>query len=133
MKTIFYFLIFPGFLFTAVCGLLMTWFDRKLTARIQWRVGPPFYQPFMDFFKLLGKQMSVPKGGSPVLFLSAPAIALAAVMLASYILWNALFFPAAASGGDLIVLLYLFTIPQAAVIIGAFASRNPLASLGASR
>ena len=35
--------------------------------------------------------------------------------------------------GDLIVVLYLLTIPAIAVMVGGFASRNPLASLGASR
>jgi NADH-quinone oxidoreductase subunit H len=35
--------------------------------------------------------------------------------------------------GDLIVVLYLLTMPALAVILGSFASRNPLASLGGSR
>jgi NADH-quinone oxidoreductase subunit H len=35
--------------------------------------------------------------------------------------------------GDLIVLLYLLVIPAVASIIGASSSRNPLASIGASR
>jgi len=37
------FLVFPGFLFTAVAGLFVAWIDRKLTARLQWRVGPPHF------------------------------------------------------------------------------------------
>ncbi len=40
----FYLLVFPGFLFTSVVGLLYTWIDRKVTARIQFRVGPPLLQ-----------------------------------------------------------------------------------------
>jgi NADH-quinone oxidoreductase subunit H len=35
--------------------------------------------------------------------------------------------------GDLIVVLYLLTIPSTALIIGGSASRNPLAAIGASR
>jgi len=35
--------------------------------------------------------------------------------------------------GDLIVILYLLTIPAIALIIGASSSRNPLASIGVSR
>jgi len=54
------FFIFPGFLFTAVVGLLAGWVDRKLTARIQWRVGPPWYQNFIDFLKLMSKETILP-------------------------------------------------------------------------
>jgi NADH-quinone oxidoreductase subunit H len=56
-----YTLVFPGFLFTAVVGLLLTWVDRKVTAVIQSRIGPPWFQPFADVGKLLSKRMIVPK------------------------------------------------------------------------
>ncbi len=36
-------------------GGLLAGIDRKLTARLQGRYGPPILQPFYDFFKLLGK------------------------------------------------------------------------------
>ena len=35
-----YILIFPGFLFCFVAGLLLCGIDRKLVARMQKRVGP---------------------------------------------------------------------------------------------
>ena len=73
---IFYFVVFPGFLFTAVVGLLASWVDRKITARLQWRVGPPWYQNFVDFFKLLGKETIVPRGASKISFLASPLIGL---------------------------------------------------------
>ena len=72
LANIFYFIVFPGFLFTAVIGLLASWVDRKVTARIQWRVGPPWYQNFVDFFKLLGKETIVPKAAKKTGFLLAP-------------------------------------------------------------
>ena len=50
---LFYFLVFPGLLFAAVIGGFLSWFDRKITARVQFRKGPPLLQPFYDFFKLL--------------------------------------------------------------------------------
>ena len=37
-KNILFFLVFPGFLFTVLIGLVSTWVDRKVTARVQWRV-----------------------------------------------------------------------------------------------
>jgi NADH-quinone oxidoreductase subunit H len=127
------FLVFPGLLFTAAAGLVTSWVDRKVTARVQMRAGPPFFQPFYDIGKLLIKETCVPAGGSIGLFLLAPLIGFSAVTLASTILWRALLDPGATFVGDLIVLLYLLAMPPFAVILGAFASRNPLASLGGSR
>ncbi len=127
------FLVFPGLLFTAAAGLVTSWVDRKVTARVQMRAGPPFFQPFYDIGKLLIKESCVPAGGSIGLFLLAPLIGFAGVTLASMILWRALLDPQATFVGDLIVLLYLLALPPLAVILGAFASRNPLASLGGNR
>ncbi len=50
---LFYFLVFPGLIFAGVTGGFLSWFDRKITARVQFREGPPLLQPFYDFFKLL--------------------------------------------------------------------------------
>lgn len=133
MKLLFNFLIFPGFIFTAVLGMLAGWVDRKVTARIHWRVGPPWYQNFADFYKLLGKEVIVPEGGGSF-FLLAPLLGLASVTLVSMILGNAIFgLNKYGFSGDLIVVVYLLMIPAIAVILGASASRNSLASLAASR
>jgi NADH-quinone oxidoreductase subunit H len=122
-----------GFVVAAVVGMFAHWLDRKVTARIQWRVGPPFFQPVYDFVKLLGKEMVIPEGASRFLFLSAPLFALAAVGVVTALLLHTVVFPDQTFVGDLIVVLYLLTIPSQAVILGAFASANPLASLGGSR
>ncbi|MFQ6003267.1 MAG: complex I subunit 1 family protein [Candidatus Zixiibacteriota bacterium] len=128
-----YFLFFPGFLFTAVVGLLVSWVDRKVTARVQWRVGPPWWQNFADFVKLLGKETIIPQGSARITFLLSPLLGLAAITLVSTLIWIVLLNPQKTFLGDLIVVLYLLTIPPLAVILGGSASRNPLASLGASR
>jgi NADH-quinone oxidoreductase subunit H len=128
-----YFLIFPGFLFTSIVGLLASWIDRKVTARVQWRVGPPWYQPFVDLFKLLGKETMVPAGPRATLFLVAPLVGLVGVTLVSTIVWVVNLNRGSGFLGDLIVVLYLFTLPALAVIIGGSASKNPLGALGASR
>lgn len=133
IKSLFYFLIFPGFLFTSIVGLLAGWVDRKVTARIQWRVGPPWYQNFIDIIKLLGKETIVPKGGSKTMFLLSPLFGLGSVTLVSTFIWVINIWPDRTFIGDLIVVLYLLTIPAIGVILGGFASGNPLASLGASR
>jgi len=133
MKILLYLLIFPGFLFTAVCGMLASFIDRKLTARVQWRRGPPLLQPLYDFIKLLGKETIVPKSANKLTFLLAPIIGFAVVILVSTILGLTLINPETSFAGDLIVVIYLLTIPSLCIIIGGFSSGNPIASLGASR
>ncbi len=132
MIYIFYFLFF-GFLLTAIIGLLASWIDRKVTAKVQYRVGPPLLQPLIDIVKLLGKETLIPAGSSKITFLMAPVIGLASVILVSTLLWINNIYPAKSFLGDLIVVLYLLVIPSISIIMGGFASRNPLASLGASR
>lgn len=126
-------LVFPGLLFAAVAGLVTSWVDRKVTARVQMRVGPPLLQPFYDIMKLMVKETCVPAGASPLFFVSAPLIGVAGCALAATIIGRAVIDPAHAFSGDLIVVLYLLTMPSLSVILGSFASRNPLASLGGSR
>ena len=128
-----FYLIFYGFLLTAVMGLMASWIDRKVTARVQYRVGPPILQPLIDIIKLLGKETLVPNGVSKITFLTAPLIGLASVTLVSALLWVNNINPNSTFIGDLIVAIYLLTIPSISIIMGGFASGNPLASLGASR
>ncbi|MCF7907744.1 MAG: NADH-quinone oxidoreductase subunit H [Candidatus Omnitrophica bacterium] len=122
-----------GFLLTAIIGLLTSWVDRKVTARVQYRVGPPILQPLIDLVKLLGKETLVPKGASQFSFLSAPIIGLGSVIVVSTVLWFNNFNPLRTFVGDIVVVVYLLAIPSISIIIGGFASGNPLASIGASR
>lgn len=132
MIYIVYFIVF-GFLLTAVIGLLASWIDRKVTARVQYRVGPPVLQPLIDIVKLLGKETLVPAGASKMTFLMAPVIGLGSVMVVSTLLWMNNIRIGHSFIGDIIVVIYLLAIPSISIIIGGFASANPLASIGASR
>ncbi|MGC1390775.1 MAG: complex I subunit 1 family protein [Bacteroidales bacterium] len=131
---IFYFLVFPGLLFAAVTGALLSWFDRKITARVQFRQGPPVLQPFYDFFKLLlVKETILPKYGSPIVFLLAPVFAVFGGTMAGVFILLPLLNITTGFRGDLLVIFYLLTIPSFSYIIGALASGNPLAAVGGSR
>jgi len=122
-----------GFLLTAVLGLVSCWIDRKVTARVQYRVGPPFLQPLIDLVKLMGKETVIPFGASKNMFMFAPIIGIASVIAVSSILWMNQFFPQFGFKGDWIVVLYLLMVPSFSLVLAGFASGNPLASLGSSR
>ena len=62
-----------------------------------------------------------------------PLIGLATVTLVSMLLWLSNLKTQVGFIGDIIVVLYLLTLPALCLILGGFASGNPYASLGASR
>jgi len=131
---IFYFLVFPGLLFAGISGGFLSWFDRKVTAMVQFRKGPPVLQPFYDFFKLLlVKETILPKKGSPAVFLLAPVFSVFGATMAGVFILLPLFNIAAGFRGDLLVIFYLLTIPSFSYIIGSLGSGNPLAAVGGSR
>lgn len=130
----FYFLIWPGLLFVALAGGLLSWFDRKVTAMVQFRKGPPLLQPFYDFLKLLlVKETIIPVRGSRITFLLAPILALCAAVIAGLLVLFPMLGIRTGFSGDLIVLFYLLSVPSLAYMVGGLASGNPLASVGASR
>jgi NADH-quinone oxidoreductase subunit H len=126
-------LVFPGFLFLGFMGLLAEYVDRKLCAKLQNRVGPPFYQPLADFVKLSAKQEIIPHDAEGPIFRAMPFLALAATICAFLYLpiWgrSALF----SFEGDLIVVLYLLTIPTLSYFLGGIYSTSLFATVGAVR
>jgi NADH-quinone oxidoreductase subunit H len=130
---LFFYLIFPGALFAVALGLALSWVDRKVTARVQWRQGPPPGQPLWDVVKLLGKEVVVPEPAWTAGFLALPFVGLAAATLAATLVWHAALGLPGGALGDLVVVVYLLSIPSLAIILGGAASGNPIAAVGASR
>ena len=125
-------LVFPGLLFVAIVGLLLAGLDRKILARMQRRIGPPLIQPFYDFFKLMGKETIIPDAANRKVFLAAPVIGFVSLVV------TMLFIPVFgyspfSTNADLIIILYLLTIPAVALIVGGSASGSPYAGIGISR
>jgi NADH-quinone oxidoreductase subunit H len=132
-RDLFYMLVFPGFLFLIVLALLAEYVDRKLCARLQNRIGPPWFQPLADLIKLAAKEELVPQQADTWTFKLVPLFALTAIVTAFlYIpLWGrqaAYSFP-----GDVIVVLYLLTIPTVTFFLGGWYSRSVYSMLGAAR
>lgn len=133
IKDLFNFIVFPGMIFSVLVGGILSWVDRKITARIQFRKGPPFLQPFYDLGKLFYKETILPKYGSKFTFLAAPVFGLFCASLANVFILLPSLIPNAGFRGDLIVIFYLLTAPSISFIIGSLASGNPIGAVGASR
>ncbi|MCE5328784.1 NADH-quinone oxidoreductase subunit H [bacterium] len=133
VKSLVYILIFPGLLFLSASGMILEYVDRKLYAKFQNRVGPPWFQPFADFIKLLAKEDIVPEEAEKKMFKSLPFFALAATVTSFiYIpIWgtNALF----SFNGDVIVVLYLLSIPTLTFFLAGYSSQSLFSLVGAVR
>ncbi len=119
--------------FGIIFGLFYKGVDRKITAHMQGRIGPPIRQPFRDMKKLFTKENIVPENAIPWVFHSAPLIGLVATISILLYLPIGGFSPLAKGYGDLILILYLLIIPSLALVIGGFASGSPYATVGAQR
>ncbi|MBN2452910.1 MAG: NADH-quinone oxidoreductase subunit H [Candidatus Omnitrophica bacterium] len=133
LTDLFHIVIFPGFLFLCASGMTAEYIDRKLYARLQNRMGPPWFQPFADFMKLVSKEDIVPDEANPSMFRAMPIFALTASITAIFYipLWhvNALYH----FNGDLIVTIYLLTIPTLTYFLGGWYSTSLYSKIGAVR
>ncbi len=120
-------------LFAIPFGLLTKGIDRKLAAHMQWRVGPPIWQPFWDVKKLFQKETIVPDDAISWLYNAAPILCLASTVIILLYIPLGPFPPVLNGHGDVILILYLLTIPSLAMVAGGFASSSPFASVGAQR
>jgi formate hydrogenlyase subunit 4 len=119
--------------FGVLFGLFYKGIDRKLSAHMQGRIGPPLRQPFRDVIKLFEKENIIPDHAIPWVFNLIPLIGLiATISILAYLPLGG-FLPLFSSGGDVIVVLYLLVIPSLAMVIGGFSSGSPYAIIGAQR
>ncbi|MGA2912879.1 MAG: complex I subunit 1 family protein [Methanoregula sp.] len=107
-------------LLAPVIGGLIAGIDRKVTARMQGRVGPPLLQPFYDVAKLYEKENLVVTASQNFFVLS---------YLVFMAVAGALFF----SGGDMLLVIFAFTLSHIFLVLGAYASYSPYSHIGAER
>jgi NADH-quinone oxidoreductase subunit H len=127
-----YIFVFPGIVFLLAYALFCEFLDRKIAARMQQRVGPPFYQPFADLVKVLGKEVIDPKGVDRRIFDAAPLVALAAVVTA-YFSIPVIGISPFEFEGDLVVVLYLLSVPTVILFVIGWLSRNVYCAMGGVR
>ncbi|WP_048149693.1 respiratory chain complex I subunit 1 family protein [Palaeococcus ferrophilus] len=114
-------------------GLVYKGIDRRVSARMTSRIGPPIRQPFWDVGKLLLKETVQPENAVGWIYNAMPLIAFASSLtLLLYIPFGVLNAPLEGYG-DLIIILYLLTLQGLSMAVGGFASGSPFSSVGAQR
>lgn len=103
-----------------VIGCLLAGLDRKISARMQGRVGPPILQPYYDVRKLLEKDHVAVNSSEGVYVMFALLFAIVA---------GGIFF----TGGNLLLCIFIITLSSFLFIIAAYSSRSPYAEVGAER
>lgn len=101
-------------------GGLLRGIDRKLTAHMQGRIGPPIIQPFYDVIKLLGKKPMV-AGGAQLVF----AYAFLALIITAVVFF--------ALRQDLLVVLFILFFGSLCLPIGALSVKSPYSQFGGHR
>ena len=109
------------YLFVApILGGLLSGLDRKVTARMQARVGPPVWQPFYDVLKLLQKENLVVRRSQNFYIL---------FFLVFTIFTGGLFF----TGGDILLFIFAFTLAAIFFVLAGFKASSPYSFVGAQR
>ena len=107
-------------LLAPILGGLLAGIDRKITARMQGRFGPPILQPFYDVLKLFEKESVAVNNVQNFYIL---------FFLIGVIFTGALFF----SGGDLLLVIFALTLANIFLVLGAYSANSPYSAIGAIR
>ncbi len=132
-----------GVVIVASFGLLIVifliWLERKVSARIQDRLGPnragPFglLQTFADIIKLFTKEDITPEGADIVIYNLAPILSVVSVLL----MWAVIPFAITWFGTDInVAVLYIVAVGSLgtlSIIMAGWSSNNKYALLGAFR
>lgn len=101
-------------------GCLLAGLDRKLSARMQSRIGPPVLQPYYDVRKLIEKD-DVTVNRVQDFYV--------ACFLMFIIITGCIFF----AGGDLLLTIFALTLSNMFLVLAAFSSNSPYSQVGAER
>ncbi len=103
-----------------LAGMLLAGADRKLSARMQSRKGPPVLQPYYDVRKLMDKE---PRTVNRIQGFYVGCFLLFTIITGS------LFF----AGRDLLLVIFSLTLAGTFLILAAYSSNSPFSQVGALR
>lgn len=130
---------YPGLIFLLVLAFFYEWIDRKFFARLQNRIGPMMagpaglFQPLADFLKLLSKEDIVPAACEKVLFDATPIFYFALPLTALFLVPIATQTALVAFEGDLIFIMFIFTLIVITVFLAGWSSMSRFSIIGAVR
>jgi formate hydrogenlyase subunit 4 len=101
-------------------GGLLFGLDRKLSARLQGRIGPPIRQPFYDVIKLLAKELIVTTKAQSVFVWGYLLFTVAALVLF-------------ALGQDYLLIVFVLGFGGVSFIAAGYSTKSPYAVIGAQR
>ncbi len=114
-------------------GITYMGLNRKITARVQNRYGPPWYQNFIDVIKLSSKKTSIHHGVMQHMGPAFIMVTSVVSLLVIPILNGNKFFPNLNFQGDLIFLLYIMVFGPLGMALGAGQTGNPNSAIGVTR
>ncbi len=119
---------------TLVVGLapLLFGITRRTKARLQYRRGPSIWQPYRDLAKWWSKS-TVESDAATTLSSLAPALVLAALLVASGLIPLVAMRPPLAGWGDLLVVIGLLALTRFALALAALDAGSAFGGLGSSR
>jgi len=101
-------------------GGLIVGLDRKITARMQNRIGPPIIQPFYDLIKLWGKEPFLASSFQPILAMGYFGFIFTGLILLAF-------------RQDLLHIIFTLTLADICLIVAAYNSKSPYSNLGGRR
>lgn len=131
---------FPGISFAAILSSFVIWYERKLLAKMQYRIGPQYagrvegwLQSFADLFKLLFKEIVIPAKADALFFMAVPfaLMALSGALLADIPISANIYI--ASSPYSLLIALAILSFFPIVTVLAGWASANKFSFIGGIR
>lgn len=114
-------------------GLLLIGFVMKIVARVHGRIGPPFYQPYIDIVKSLSMRTAISHG---IMFYLGPVFRLTGgigLYLLIPAVYGSTWLQNFSFSGDLILVVYFIFFGMLGMALGSGESGHPFSAMGVMR
>ena len=116
-----------------IWGLTLTGIVAKIFARVQGRLGPPVWQPFIDIIKNNAKRTAVSHG---IMFYLGPVFRIAGG-IGTYmfipVLFGSVYFSNFSVSGDVLLVMYFIFFGQLGMALGAGEGGHPYSAIAVAR